>query len=58
MEWQELSATAGILVGFGFLIKYLTTDLSSTLEELKKINVKLIDKINDLVDIVATKWKN
>lgn len=57
MEWQELTATAGLLVGFGFLIKYLTTDLSNTLEELKSINIKLIDKINELVDTVAKKWK-
>ena len=57
MEWQELTATAGLLVGFGFLIKYLTTDLSRALEELKEINIKLIDKINKLVDVVATKWK-
>ena len=57
MEWQELTATAGLLVGFGFLIKYLTTDLTNTLNELKEINVKLIDKINNLVDVVASKWK-
>ena len=57
MEWQELTATAGLLVGFGFLIKYLTTDLTNTLEELKSINVKLIDRINVLVDTVSKKWK-
>ena len=57
MEWQELTATAGLMVGFGFLIKYLTTDLTNTLEELKTINIKLIDKINKLVDVVSKKWK-
>lgn len=55
MEWQELTATAGLLVGFGFLIKYLTVNLNNNLFRLEKINIKLIDAVNRLRQYIERK---
>ena len=57
MEWSELTATGGLLVGFGFLIKYLTTDLTSSIERLEGINIKLIDAVNGLKDYIKENLK-
>lgn len=68
MEYGELTAFACVIGCFAYLIRYLTTDLVSSIselkdtvsnsnQELKDIVVKLIDKIGSLVDTVNQKWK-
>lgn len=57
MEWQELTATAGILVGGGFLLKYLVNDMAGNLNRIENILIKLIDSVNSLKDYVKEKIK-
>lgn len=56
--FEKLGISAILAVLVYILIKFLTGTLTDMIKDLKEIVIKLIDAINQLKQVVNSKWKN